>query len=319
MATVLVPCNHAQLSYSCWINAAATRTGIAGYVVAKPVHFKRTFEFRTKRMAAFPGKFPELYLQAVQTSQHKGSMKIEAKFKKGRKSNNSGDNWSRFGPFFAKGNSGIDSPVPVEQQPINEYQNLVDSVLFSWAVGDVWAYSLRLSAIGAAVTVLLGWPIMAWNVNPEEEFIKCAVGALCGGLLAATLAALRMYLGWAYVGNRLFSATVEYEETGWYDGEIWVKPPEVLARDRLLGSYKVKPALNRVKFTLISLAASLATCTLFFLALEDSHGDAPTVLESMDEFTKQSYGRAYNDASARMFEPDAFANENETGLPDYCH
>jgi hypothetical protein len=48
-----------------------------------------------------------------------------------------------------------------------------------------------------------------------------------------------MYLGWAYVGNRLLSATVEYEETGWYDGQVWVKTPEVLARDRLLGSFSV--------------------------------------------------------------------------------
>jgi hypothetical protein len=31
---------------------------------------------------------------------------------------------------------------------------------------------------------------------------------------------LRLYLGWAYIGNRLFSATVEYEETGWYDGQV---------------------------------------------------------------------------------------------------
>ena len=33
---------------------------------------------------------------------------------------------------------------------------------------------------------------------------------------------------------------VEYEETGWYDGQVFVKPPEVLARDRLLGSYEVR-------------------------------------------------------------------------------
>ena len=41
------------------------------------------------------------------------------------------------------------------------------------------------------------------------------------------------------MGDRLLSAAVEYEETGWYDGQLFVKPPEVLARDRLLGSYEV--------------------------------------------------------------------------------
>lgn len=33
--------------------------------------------------------------------------------------------------------------------------------------------------------------------------------------------------GWNYVGDRLLSAVVPYEETGWYDGQLFVKPPEV--------------------------------------------------------------------------------------------
>ncbi|KAK6923118.1 CGLD27-like [Dillenia turbinata] len=32
---------------------------------------------------------------------------------------------------------------------------------------------------------------------------------------------------------------------------MWVKPPEVLARDRLLGSYKVKPVIKLLKQTLV--------------------------------------------------------------------
>ncbi len=41
---------------------------------------------------------------------------------------------------------------------------------------------------------------------------------------------------------RLLSATVEYEETGWYDGQVWVKTPQMLMRDRLLGTYQVRAA-----------------------------------------------------------------------------
>ena len=32
-----------------------------------------------------------------------------------------------------------------------------------------------------------------------------------------------------------------------YDGQVFVKPPEVLARDRLLGTYEVKPVLARLR------------------------------------------------------------------------
>ena len=57
--------------------------------------------------------------------------------------------------------------------------------------------------------------------------------------------------------SRLLSATIEYEETGWYDGQLWTKPPEVLARDRLLGTYEVRPCLGRLKATLAAASAGL--------------------------------------------------------------
>lgn len=316
MAIVLEPCKQSQLSHNYWINATETSKTIQNFVIARSAIPRRKFKFHTRRLATLCGNFSHKNLQAAQFLQNKKVFQIQAKSRKGGKANNSGDNFPHFGPLFADGSSGIDSPVPLDQQPVYEYQNLVESVLFSWAVRDVWGYAWKLSAIGAAVTALLGWPVMAWNVNPEEEFLKCGAGALCGGLLAVTLAVLRMYLGWAFVGNRLFSAVVEYEETGWYDGKIWVKPPEVLARDRLLGSYKVKPALNRIKVTLLGLAASLVTCTIFVLSLESTYGDAQVASENTEDYLKQSYGGPYNDASARMFEPEAFANESEQDVPD---
>ena len=54
------------------------------------------------------------------------------------------------------------------------------------------------------------------------------------------LLVIRIFLGWSYVSDRLLSATYPYEETGWYDGQVFVKPPEILARDRLLGTYETR-------------------------------------------------------------------------------
>lgn len=45
-----------------------------------------------------------------------------------------------------------------------------------------------------------------------SEFIA---GASFGSFLAVSTVAVRLYLTWSYVGERLLSATVEYEETGW--------------------------------------------------------------------------------------------------------
>ncbi|KAJ0454141.1 hypothetical protein HanIR_Chr15g0736821 [Helianthus annuus] len=65
--------------------------------------------------------------------------------------------------------------------------------------------------------------------------------------------------GWSYVGDRLLSAVIPYEESGWYDGQMWVKPPEILACDRLLGSYKVKPVIKLLKQTLVGTGVLLVT------------------------------------------------------------
>ncbi|XP_038981182.1 protein CONSERVED IN THE GREEN LINEAGE AND DIATOMS 27, chloroplastic isoform X3 [Phoenix dactylifera] len=134
-------------------------------------------------------------------------------------------------------------PVPLEQQPVNEYQALSTSFPFSWAAADLRDYCSRLALTGVSFALFVGLPVAAFGTravaDPEVDGLLSALGTVFTGLLAVTLAVVRMYLGWAYVGNRLLSATVEYEETGWYDGQIWVKTPEVLARDRLLGSFSV--------------------------------------------------------------------------------
>ncbi|OIW15004.1 hypothetical protein TanjilG_28263 [Lupinus angustifolius] len=177
-------------------------------------------------------------------------------------------------------------PVPLEQQPINEYQSLSTSFPFSWASGDVVEYGSRLVVTGAAFAILVGLPV-AWygTVGAESEPLKRIVCGASSGVFVVTLAVVRMYLGWAYVGNRLLSATVEYEETGWYDG-------------------RVKPVLSRLKTTLVSLATSLLVCALVLINIDG----VEDYLMPKDAGTRVVPG-VYNDDSARSFEPDAFCGE----------
>ncbi|XP_078152310.1 YCF36, putative (DUF1230) isoform X2 [Carex rostrata] len=206
-----------------------------------------------------------------------------------------------------------DCPVPPEQLPVNEYQSLASSRPFSWATEDLQFYISRLATTGASFGVLVGLPVAAFRTgsvaDPLADVIHIALGATSAGLLAVILAVLRIYLGWAYVGNRLLSATVEYEETGWYDGQIWVKTPEVLARDRLLGSFTVKPILNRVKYTLLGLAVSLVVCVLLFVNTETSKIFNKNAKDLSENAEERVVAGTYSEESARSFEPDAFCGE----------
>ncbi|XP_028777300.1 uncharacterized protein ycf36-like isoform X1 [Neltuma alba] len=203
--------------------------------------------------------------------------------------------------------SETECPVPHDQQPINEYQSLSTSFPFSWAAGDVVEYTSRLFVTGASFALFIGLPV-SWfgSVGAESEPLKRILCATSSGVFAVILAVVRMYLGWAYIGNRLLSATVEYEETGWYDGQIWVKTGEILARDRLLGSYTVKPALSRLKLTLVSLATLLFAFVLILVNIDGNQNNS--YLTSKEAGVRVIPG-VYNDDSAKSFEPDAFCGE----------
>ncbi|KAM0863478.1 hypothetical protein ACQ4PT_044572 [Festuca glaucescens] len=100
-------------------------------------------------------------------------------------------------------------PVPPDQRPVNEYEALAASLPFSWAAGDLRVYCSRLAFTGAAFALFVGLPVAAFGGRGDA--VHLALGATGSGILAVTLAVVRMYLGWAYVGNRLLSATVECE------------------------------------------------------------------------------------------------------------
>lgn len=155
----------------------------------------------------------------------------------------------------------------------------------------------------------MGLPV-SWfgSVGPDPDPVKLVLGSASSGLFAVTLAVVRMYLGWAYVGNRLLSATVEYEETGWYDGQIWVKTAEVLARDRLLGSFQVKPVLSRLKNSLVALAISLSLSVSLLVNYEGWYQKES--LRSSTKAEDRVIAGVYNDESARSFEPDAFCGDS---------
>lgn len=86
----------------------------------------------------------------------------------------------------------------------------------------------------------------AWDARPA------AVAAAAAGAAGATAAAAVPH-GWYY--TQLLRADLPLwpsllplpAAARRYDGQVFVKPPEVLARDRLLGTYEVKPVLARLR------------------------------------------------------------------------
>ncbi|MGV0027216.1 CGLD27 family protein [Phormidesmis priestleyi] len=152
-------------------------------------------------------------------------------------------------------NSSVVCPVPVEQRPINEYQDLKESWFFRWATLDLWGY-IKPVVILWGLSWLLSGPVAAMSFSPSKHPFQYGLLGAVGASIIPTLALIRLYLGWLYVKTRLLNTTVFYEESGWYDGQTWQKPIEVLNQDRLIVSYQVQPILQRLNRTFAFLGAA---------------------------------------------------------------
>lgn len=156
-------------------------------------------------------------------------------------------------------------PVPEEQQPLHEYEQLKQSTLFSWTVLETPAYVRKLMWVWLWGWVISG-PISAASFPPTQFPVQFFLTGTAGALLLVVMLLLRLYLGWSYVGDRLKQEQIAYEESGWYDGQRWQKPPEILARDRLIATYQIQPLLERLQRTFAAIAALIGLGSLAWLA-----------------------------------------------------
>lgn len=215
---------------------------------------------------------------------------------------------------------GAEIEVPFEQRPVNEYSSLKDSTLYSWGELSPGSFFLRLGSLWLVTFTVLGAPIAAASFNPSKDPLRFVLAAGTGTLLLVSLIVLRIYLGWSYVGDRLLSAVIPYEESGWYDGQMWVKPPEILARDRLLGSYKVKPVIRFLKQTLVGTGVMLvAAVSLFIFAspVEDFLQQSSPSMTKPSTLRKEELIRLPVDVKDND-DLAAAAAEAADGRPVYC-
>ena len=153
-------------------------------------------------------------------------------------------------------------PVPREQQPTNEFIELSKSSIFSWPKTKK---SLILVLIkfwaGAFVLFLV---ISSGSIYFKSSLLKYILLSFFSSLSIPLLISIRLYLGWNHVFKRLISERVEYEESGWYDGQVWTKPLVLKEKESLIASKEVKPILkNLVQIFSIILAIALSGILLF--------------------------------------------------------
>ena len=141
-------------------------------------------------------------------------------------------------------------PVPANQIPLNEYIELSNSWFFSIANKEE-VYKQKILPISWITIWPLIFSILISGHSEVSNILKLIGYTCCFSLILPVLVLIRQWLGWRYIFKRLSSEIIEYEETGWYDGQTWEKPLEWRQKDLLIAQNDVNPLLSNLRYTLL--------------------------------------------------------------------
>lgn len=141
-------------------------------------------------------------------------------------------------------------PVPFDQQPLNEYISLKNSCFFSLFVLPVNKYVNTILSISVVVSILF-FPLVLTTCSNPVNIFSCFLFDILIVTCVIIILLIRLYMAWSYVLKRLESATVFYEESGWYDGQMWIKTVDSMTKDRLIALYEISPYIYRIQYSLL--------------------------------------------------------------------
>ena len=164
------------------------------------------------------------------------------------------------------GHASATCPVPPAQRPLQQYEELRDSWFFAWPSRGIGGLTRALTlawlvALPPSLLVASGSWVLRYR--PLELGLAAAVAAA----LLPVLLLVRQWLGWHSIHRRLVSERVEYEESGWYDGQVWEKPLSWRQQDLLVAQHQVRPVLARLEralaLTIVLMLVGTGLCQAF--------------------------------------------------------
>ena len=160
--------------------------------------------------------------------------------------------------------NNIICPVPLNQRPLNEFNNIRNSWIISWPLLEKSIFYRKL-IYSWIFTMPISLIISYGSSYLKNNIFLLSFISLTASLLLPILLLTRQWLSWIYIYKRLNSENIEYEETGWYDGQVWEKPIDWRAKDLLIAQHQVKPILDHLKIIVILLTAIILFSLLIIL------------------------------------------------------
>ncbi len=144
-------------------------------------------------------------------------------------------------------------PVPENQRPLNEFNSIKNSWIISWPLLEksIFYRNLILSWL---IILPVSLTISYGSDHLKNNILELTFVSFTASLAFPILLLIRQWLSWIYIYKRLNSENIEYEESGWYDGQIWEKPIDWRAKDILIAQHQIKPILNHLEVIIMLLS-----------------------------------------------------------------
>ena len=157
-------------------------------------------------------------------------------------------------------------PVPLNQRPLNEFNTIRNSWIISWPFLEKSIFYRKLAFSWLFITPL-SLIISYGSDYLKNNILELTLVSFTTSLFFPIFLLVRQWLSWIYIYKRLNSENIEYEESGWYDGQTWEKPIDWRAKELLIAQHQVKPILNHLK-KIIILIVFILLCSTLFLFLD---------------------------------------------------
>ena len=154
-------------------------------------------------------------------------------------------------------------PVPLNQRPLNEFNSIKNSWIISWPLLEKRIFYRKLLYSWILIEPIS--LIISYGSNYlKDNIFDLTLISLTSALLFPILLLTRQWLSWIYIYKRLTSENIEYEESGWYDGQVWEKPIDWRAKDLLIAQHQIKPILKHVKMIIFILLVAIFTSLFLY-------------------------------------------------------
>ncbi len=157
--------------------------------------------------------------------------------------------------------------VPVEQRPLSQYQELLQSWFFGWPTHSLGAY-VRGVIYSWAAFLLFCSPLAAASFSLPQSWLPFVLVTFLGANFLLLIVLLRLDLGWLYVRQRLHQSQILYEETGWYDTAMYRKTAAEITRHRLIVQHEIGPILQRLHRTFACIGLTSLLCVLIWYGIK---------------------------------------------------